>query len=109
MLLLLLSSFGLIVVAYGMQARLTPAQTPSYWILISLSLLTVWGSWALSRRRVSFAYGSAIVFSAWWFLAYLTLGWLPPFTFGAAVAAFIIVTALFYALLRTLRYFAIRG
>ncbi len=108
MLLLLLSSFGLLISAYVLQSSPTPAETPAYWILIVLSLLTVWGSWALSRKRISFAYGSAIVFSAWWFLAYLTLGWLPPLTFGAFLAAFIVVTAIFYLLLRAIRHVASR-
>ncbi len=104
MLLLLLSSLGLVVIAYLEKSAAPPALRPSYWILITLSLLIVWASWALSRGRISFSYGSAILFSAWWFLSYLTLGWLPTLTLGSAVAAFVIVTALFYALLQSTRF-----
>jgi hypothetical protein len=73
----------------------------SYWILMTLALLIVWGTWALSRKRVRFSYGSALVFTGWWFLAYLTLGWLPGLSYGSAVAAFVVIGVLFYALLQS--------
>jgi hypothetical protein len=106
--LLLLSSFGLVVVAYMLHATLQPALTPTYWTLIALSLFVIGAAWALSRRHVSFTLGSAAVFSAWWFLVYLTLGWLPPLSFGAAVAFFAVATALFYAVLWSARRFSLR-
>ena len=62
MLLILLSSFGLVVVAYALHAALQPALSVSYWTLIVLTILIIGVSWALSRRRISFALGSAIVF-----------------------------------------------
>ncbi len=107
MFLLLLSSFGLIVTSYVLQATLQPALSASYWTLIALALLIILISWALSRRRISFALGSAIVFTAWWFLAYLTLGQLPPLSFGAAVAFFIVATVIFYALLEYGRFLSL--
>lgn len=108
MMLVLLSSLGLVVTAYFLESATPPALSPSYWIVITLSLLIVWASWALSRKRVSFTYGSALVFTAWWFLSYLTLGWLPLLTFGSAIAAFVIAVALFYALLVSARFLALR-
>jgi len=108
MVLLLLSSLGLVIANYLAQSVTSPATSASYWILITLALLIVWASWALSRGRVSFAYGSALLFSAWWFLAYLTLGLLPVIAFSSAVAAFVVATALFYALLQTTRFFLVR-
>lgn len=108
MTLLLLSSFGLIVVNYELQVPLQPAFSPSYWVSVLLALFVVGTSWALSRRLVSFALGSAVVFSAWWFLVFLTLGQLPPLTFGASVFVFIVATALFYALLRYARFLTAR-
>ncbi|MFA5998074.1 MAG: hypothetical protein WC814_01680 [Candidatus Paceibacterota bacterium] len=106
MVLLLLASLGLVIVAYTRQATFQPALTASYWILTVLALLVIGVSWALSRRRISFALGSAIVFTAWWFLAYLSLGWLPSLSFGAAVMSFIVATAIFYALLSYARLLA---
>lgn len=100
MLLLLLSSLGLIIASYLLNAP-PPVLTPEYWTLISLALIVVWASWALSRQRVTFSYGSAIIFSGWWFLVYLTFGWLPDLSFGAAIAAFVVVTTVFYALLQS--------
>jgi len=104
--LLLLASLGLVVVAYTRHAALQPALTPSYWILTALALLIIGISWALARRRISFALGSAIAFTAWWFLVYLSLGWLPSLSFGAAVMSFIVATAIFYALLYYARLLA---
>ena len=71
-----------------------------------LALLVVGVSWALSRRHISFAFGSAIIFTAWWFLAYLTLGWFSPLSFGSAVALLVVSTAVIYALLHYLHLLA---
>jgi len=106
MTLLLLASLGLVVVAYIGNVALQPALTSAYWTLIMLALFIIGVSWALSRRHISFAIGSASIFTAWWFLAYLTLGLLSPLTFGSAVALFIVATALIFALLHSLRLWA---
>lgn len=94
----LLASLGLVVVAYINQNALQPALTASYWTLIALALLIISVAWALSRKNISFHLGSASIFTAWWFLVYLSFGWLP-LSFGAAAMSFIIATAIFYALL----------
>lgn len=107
MTLLLISSFALVVVAFLSRASLQPVLTSSYWTLIVLALLVVYISWALSRKRISFALGSAIAFTAWWFLAYLTLGWMPTLSFGATITFFIVATAIFYAILGYARSLAL--
>ena len=104
MTLLLLASLALVTVAYTKHAVLQPALTSSYWILVVLTLLVIYVSWALSRRRIPFALGSAIAFTGWWFLVYLTLGQLPPLTFGAAIGFFIVAAAIFYAVLHYIRF-----
>ena len=106
MTLLLLASLGLVIISFTLQGALQPALTASYWILITLSLLIVVVSWALARRQISFVAGSAILFTAWWFLAYLTLGLLPMISFGAAAALFVVLVAVFYAMLYYARFFA---
>lgn len=103
MLLLLVSSLGLIIAAYVQQASIQPARTADYWIFTMLAILIIGISWALSHRQISFSFGSAVVFSAWWFLAYLMLGWVPSLSFGAAVAFFVVATAIFYAILQYAR------
>lgn len=108
MFLLLLSSLGLVITAYTLKATAQPALTASYWTVIVLALLIIGVSWALSRHRISFELGSAAVFTAWWFLAYLTFGWLPLLSFGAAVAFYVVATVIFYALLASARYLALR-
>lgn len=106
MTLILLSSFGLIVVAYVLHAAPQPALTPAYWTLAALALLIIAVSSALSRKRVSFMLGSATVFTAWWFLAYLTLGWLSPLSFGSAIALLVVTTAVIAVILRHIRLLA---
>lgn len=96
---LLLASCGLVVVAYLAHGVPQAALSASYWILIMLAFLVISISWALSQKRISFALGSALIFAGWWFLAYLTLGVMPPLSFGAAVAFFVVATVLFYAIL----------
>ena len=104
--LILLSSLGLVILAYALRAADQPALSASYWTLVALASLIVGVSWALSRRRVSFALGSAIVFTAWWFLAYLLFGRLPALTFGSAAAFFVVAATIFYVLLRATRSLA---
>ena len=76
MMLLLLSSLGLIIIAYWLRTTPQPALSASYWMLIVL--------------------------------AYLTLGLFPPISFGAAVAFFVVATAIFYAVLQSGRFLALR-
>ncbi|MDE1919312.1 MAG: hypothetical protein KGH56_01290 [Patescibacteria group bacterium] len=103
MLTLLLSSFGLVVMSYLLQADPQPALSPGYWIIVTLALLIIGVSSALSRKRISFAFGSAIIFTGWWFLAYLALGWVPVISFGAAIAFYVVATGVLYAVLEYAR------
>jgi FtsH-binding integral membrane protein len=105
--LLLLSSLGLVVVAYALDFSLQPAMTTSYWVLIILAFIVVIVSWTLSRHKISFALGSATLFTAWWFIAYLTIGKLSLLTFGASAAFFVVATAIFYAILESVRFFVL--
>lgn len=106
MTLLLLASFALVIVAYLAHVSSQPALTTGYWVLIVFALLILSVSVALSRKRISFALGSAVAFSAWWFLAYITLGQVPALSFGAMMAFFVIATAIFYAILQYIRMLA---
>ncbi|MBI3572555.1 hypothetical protein HY091_03455 [Candidatus Kaiserbacteria bacterium] len=99
MMLLLLASLGLVVLAFSAHAPLQPAEQSAYWIEMLLALLIIFLSYALSRRKVSFALGSASIFSAWWFLALLAFGQLPSLTLGAAIALYLIATGILYGLL----------
>ncbi|MBU6490567.1 hypothetical protein KGQ25_00165 [Patescibacteria group bacterium] len=103
---LLLASLALVIVAYVLHAAPQPALTASYWAFMTLALLIIGTSFALSRRRVSFALGSAGVFAAWWFLVFLTLGRLPALSFGAAAALYVVAAALLYGALRYARLLA---
>jgi len=108
MTLLLLASFALVVLGYVLHVSQQPALSASYWTSILLAFLVIGTSWALSRRHVSFAFGSAVVFTSWWFLAYLTIGQLPALSFGAATAFLAVTTAIFYAVLRIGRFIILR-
>lgn len=104
--LLLLASLGLVVISFILNAQPQPAVTPAYWVYMMLALLVILLTFALARGWVAFGLGSAAVFSAWWFLAYLVLGSWSVLSFGAAVAAYVVVTMLMYGLLSYLRMFA---
>lgn len=104
---LLLASLGLVVLAYLAEIPAQPALTPSYWSFVILALLVVGLTWALSRKRISFALGSAAVFTAWWYLTYLAFERLPPLSFGASIALYLIAATIFYALLRLIRHLMI--
>ena len=107
MTLLLLASFALVIVSYTLHGALQPALTASYWVFITLVLLIIAISWALARKKISFAFGSAICFTAWWFLTYLTLGLLPVLSYGAVLALFVIFVAVCYAALYYARLLAL--
>jgi len=106
MTLLLIASFGLIVVSFILHVAVQPAQTASYWIFITLALLIIGISWALSRQNISFALGSAAALTAWWLLAYLVLGQFPLLSFGSAAALYVVLTVVIYAVLHLIRFFA---
>lgn len=102
--LLLLSSLGLVLLSYALQAPLPPAFTASYWILIALSALILLVSWLMSRKYLRFSVGSSVAFSAWWFLVYLTAGQLPAATTGATILFFVAATVVFMLALTANRY-----
>lgn len=106
MTIMLLASLGLVITAYASHDAVQPALSPAYWTLVILALIIIGISWALSRHRVQFAFGSAIIFTSWWFLAYLTLGWLSPLSFGSAIAFLVVATVVIYALLHYIRMLA---
>ena len=104
----LLSSLSLVIISYTIHGALQPALTASYWIFIIFAFLVIGISWALSHRRISFELGSAAALTAWWLLAYLTLGRLPILFFSSAIALYVVLTGIVYVLLRYVRLFALR-
>jgi hypothetical protein len=99
MTLLLLSSLTLVVIAYLLQFKTQPAVTAGFWVLMCLALVVIYASWSLSRKKISYALGSALAFTGWWFLVYLVIGSIPALSFGAMVGFFIVATGIFYAIL----------
>jgi hypothetical protein len=111
MLLLLLSSLGLVIVSYVAETSSAPAFTMSYWLFVVLVVAIIGASWALSRKRIMFSWGSAIVFSAWWVLVLLTLGQLPVNSLLSGLAFFVLALVLFGLVLyagRSLATFAVK-
>jgi hypothetical membrane protein len=105
--LLLLASFGLVVVSYLEGTAPQLALSSSYWILMFLALTVITVSSALARRRLPFHLASATLFTAWWFLVYLSFGWLS-LSFGAAVMSFVVASVIFYGVLYFARSLASR-
>ncbi len=99
----LLSSFGLVVVAYGDQTSPQPVLTTSYWLLMISSFIIIGASWAMARQVLTVTRGSIVAFTAWWFLAFLTLGQMPITSFSASLASFGIALLLFGIVLSAAR------
>ena len=106
MTLILISSLALVVIAYVGHTALQPASTAGYWVFMMLAFLIIGITWALSCRQVSFEIGSAVALSAWWLLAFITFGWLSA-SFGSAVALYVVLTVIVYALIRLVHFFAL--
>ncbi|MGH7175449.1 MAG: hypothetical protein ACREGR_03780 [Minisyncoccia bacterium] len=103
MLILLVSSIALVLIAFILSNPLQPALTSGYWALMTLALVVIWASWALSRRRVPFWFGSAAIFTGWWMMALLALGRLPLLSYGATVAFAIVACAIIAGVLAYIR------
>ena len=74
-------------------------------LFIALALIVITISWALAKKHIAFPLGSASIFTAWWFLVFLSFG-LLPLSFGAAAMSFVVATVIFYALLYYARLLA---
>lgn len=102
---LLVGSVALTVIAYALHASVQPALTSAYWTFISLALIVIATSWAISRQRVNYALGSAAIFSGWWLIAGYAFGVVPFLSFASAMALYVIGTGVLYYALRVLRVF----
>ena len=99
MVLLVVSSIALVFLSYASGAPLQPATTGTYWSMMTVILVIVIAAWAHSHEWIGFSLASAAVFSGWWFLLYLIIGFVPSVSFGELVGAFIASTILLYAIL----------
>lgn len=85
----LVGSLGLVFLDYYLGLA-QPGLTTAYWLEMTLALIIIAASWALSRRRVAFWLGSAAAFAAWWYLALLDIGQAPALSYGASLAAYVV-------------------
>lgn len=108
MILLLLGSIALVLADYSFSLPFIPALTTSYWLLMTLALVVIYFSWALSRRKVAFWLGSAAVFTGWWCIVFLTIGYFPELSYGASIVIYVVATAFFAALLSYARMLTAR-
>jgi len=106
--LLLLASLGLTIIAYVLHRGVQPALTANFWELTMLSLIVIAGAWALSRKKVPFALGSAALFTAWWFVTFLLLGKVSDLSFGAVLASYLVIGAIIYMVLHYARLLFLR-
>ncbi len=104
--LVLLSSLGLLVTDYLLGGGRSAVLTPSYGALFGIIVLIFAISWTMSKRPKTFAWGSLVTFSAWWFMVYLTLGALPIDSLVAAAGIFLGTLLLLSVILHSARSFA---
>ena len=109
MMLLLISSIALVLAAFINSDPLQPALTSSSWILMTLALVVIWASWALSKRRLPFWLGSAIIFTGWWMIALLAFGRFPNIGYGPTILFTIVAGGIIAAVLAYARSLYPRG
>ncbi len=109
MILLLISSIALVLVNFIFVTPIQPALTSPYWSEMTIALVVITSSWALSRGKVKHWLGAASVFSGWWFLVFLTLGRSAPMSYGASLAIYVVFVALIAVILGYLRSWYPRG
>ncbi len=105
MIVLLLSTVGMAVVDFLIGSATQPAVTAPYWVEVTIVLVVIASSWGLMRRRLPHWLGFAAIFTGWWYLALLTLGQVPPASYGASLAVYVIGTAIIAGLLSYFRSF----
>ncbi len=99
MIVVLLSSISLVILDFVYLRHPQPALTATYWTQMLIAIGVIVASWALSRKRISFVWGSAIVFTGWWYLACLSLGQMPLMSLGSALALYLVSTVIMAGLL----------
>lgn len=104
---MLLSSLALVIISYRSGAALQPALTGGYWLFMIISLGVVYVAKRLAEGRIAHLTGSAVLFSAWWFLAYLSFGLVPALPFGALVALYVFASVVLFGVLQYVRSFFI--
>lgn len=107
MTLLLVGTGGLVYVAYFLKSAQQPALSSGYWMLMGVALLIITISSRIARRDIRFGMGTAILFTSWWFLSFLSLGWLT-LTIGSAIASLLVTTVVFYGILSYIRLLSAR-
>lgn len=103
MLVILVASLGLVIESYNMRTAPQPALTTDYWNFVALAVVVTGVTWALSRRLVTFAIGSAVIFTGWIFLAFASMDKLSGTAFGSMIALFVVSSAVVYGILRYVR------
>jgi hypothetical protein len=103
MTLVLLSDLVLIVLEYLIPNAPQAVLTAPFWSLQILTVLILLLGWLLSKRRIMWWLGSAAVLSAWWILLGIDLGTFNSSGYLELLFNYVLVTALFAALLSFLR------
>ncbi len=103
MLTVLTSSIALVLLAFIYDRNPQPAFTTSYWILMILAFVVIFGSWALSRKKMGATLAAAIAFMGWWFIALLAFGRFPAMSVTSTIGLFVVATAIMAAILHFFR------
>jgi hypothetical protein len=103
MTLVLVSSFGLIVLEYLIPNAPQDVLAAPFWTLQTLTLLVLLFGSMLSRKRGAWWFASAAVLTAWWIMLLIDLGFLNQFSYFMYLFTYIAATLIVAALLGYLR------
>ena len=92
--LVLLSNIALIVLEYLVPDASQAVFAAPFWALQTLALLIIITGWLLSKRRIAWWLGSAMVLTAWWVMLLIDLGFFNTTGFLVLAFDYILVTAL---------------
>ena len=97
--LVLFSNLALIVLEYLVPDAPQAVLAAPFWALQTLTLLIIATGWLLSKRRIAWWLGSAMVLTAWWVMLFIDLGSFNTSSFLTLVFEYILVTGLVAGLL----------
>jgi hypothetical protein len=83
------------LVPYAPQAVLSAP----FWSMQILTVFIVLAGYAISRNHTPWAVGSGIIFTAWWMILFIDLGFTNTFSYVALFTTFIIAAAIISAIL----------
>lgn len=89
---LLITGFALIMCGFMFPEYNSPVLEASFWVTQTLILLVLIVGWMLARSIIVWWVGSALVFTAWWMILFLTVWELLPPSYFSLIFTYILLS-----------------